>query len=251
VKNAPYACLSLLLAVPASALAALADGCPPVLAAAERLIMVTTKTMADTTAHLQSFERAPDRGWRIASSPHDIVIGTTGLGWAWNFAPSASPGDPLKREGDNRTPAGIFRIGRPFGFDASALPGYVQLRAAQTFCVDDPTSPHYNRIVDRSMAGAETPGEDMATIDLYRQGIEVDFPTNRELRGGSCIFLHVWKEPGQGTSGCVAGEQHLIEQLQNWTAAKPTAIAILPTAALHRFAACLPAPAQSISPPSR
>ena len=240
-----------MLAALASPGIALADACAPALATAERLILVTTATMADTTARLETFERAPDRSWQAAMPARDIAVGSTGLGWAWTHTTGAAPGEPIKQEGDNRTPAGIFRIGRPFGFGASDLPGYVQLRPAQTFCVDDPASDHYNRIVDRSVAGAETRGEDMATIDLYRQGIEVDFPTNRERRGGSCIFLHVWKEPGQGTSGCIAGEQRLIEQLQTWTAGKPTAIAILPATALPRFAACLPAPATNVSVPTR
>lgn len=243
--------LSLMLATLAFTPAAHADACAPVLLTAERLILVTTATMADTTARLETFERAPDRTWRAAMSARDTTVGSTGLGWAWTYATGAAPDEPIKQEGDNRTPAGIFRIGRPFGFDPSALPGYVQLRPAQTFCVDDPASPHYNRIVDRSVAGAETRGEDMATIDLYRHGIEVEFPTNRDLRGGSCIFLHVWKEPGQGTSGCVAGEQPLIELLQTWTAAKPTVIAILPATALQRFAACLPTSAPNFSVPTR
>jgi L,D-peptidoglycan transpeptidase YkuD (ErfK/YbiS/YcfS/YnhG family) len=218
-----------------------AAACPAALAEAERLIVVTTGTMTDTAATLTRYERSADGGWRRSAAASPVVVGSTGVAWAWSFAHVATPGEPRKLEGDNRTPAGIFRIGQPFGLAASPLPGYLQLRPAATFCVDDPSSPFYNRIVDRTTAGPATRGEDMATIEFYRRGLTVDYPTNAETQGGSCIFLHVWKGPGQGTSGCVAGEEPLIEVLQSWASARPTAIAILPLTAQQRFSSCLPA----------
>jgi L,D-peptidoglycan transpeptidase YkuD (ErfK/YbiS/YcfS/YnhG family) len=221
--------------------AAHAAACPAALAETERLIVVATRTMTDTAATLTRYERTTDGGWRATAAADPVVVGTTGLAWAWSFAHVATAEEPGKQEGDSRTPAGIFRIGRPFGLAALALRGYLQLKPGATFCVDDPSSPHYNRIVDREIAGPATRGEDMATIDLYRRGLTVDYPTNSEQRAGSCIFLHVWKGPGQGTSGCVAGEEPMIEQLQSWATAKPTAVAILPSTAQHRFTGCLPA----------
>jgi L,D-peptidoglycan transpeptidase YkuD (ErfK/YbiS/YcfS/YnhG family) len=225
-----------------------AAACPAALAEAERLIVVATRTMTDTAATLTRYERTPAGGWRATAAAEPVVVGSTGLAWAWSFAHLATADEPGKQEGDSRTPAGIFRIGRPFGLAASPLPGYLRLRPAETFCVDDPSSPHYNRIVDRDIAGPATRGEDMATIDLYRRGLTVDYPTNSAKRGGSCIFLHVWKEPGQATSGCVAGEEPLIEQLQSWSSARPTAIAILPSTAQHRFGGCLPSGSDASEP---
>jgi D-alanyl-D-alanine dipeptidase len=53
--------------------------------------------------------------------------------------------------------------------------------------------------------------------DVYRWGILVDHNANPPTPGGgSCIFLHIWYGPGQGTSGCTAMPRKQLEALLAW-----------------------------------
>src|SRR5260370_18579336 len=53
--------------------------------------------------------------------------------------------------------------------------------------------------------------------ELYRWAILVDHnATPPTPGGGSCIFLHIWRGPGQGTVGCTAMPQEQIESLLSW-----------------------------------
>lgn len=216
--------------------------CPPELARATRLVVVTTASMDDLHATLETFERAaPEAPWRRVSAAEPAVVGAAGLGWGGAHARLGSPGDPIKQEGDKRAPAGVFVLGATFGSDASARPGHVQLAPQMHVCVDDVASPHYGRIVTRAEAGAGTSGEEMWRIPVYQRGIIVDYPANAATRSGSCIFVHIWTSPDDGTSGCVAAPEATVARLQDWTSARPAAIAILPASARRRLASCLPA----------
>src|SRR2546427_6416951 len=117
---------------------------------ASKLILVSTEHMRATAGTLQIFERPElSAGWKGAASPERVVIGYNGLGWAHPFRDKAINDEPLKFEGDKRTPAGIFQLGAAFGFSATDKSDYFQLKYSETFCVNDPRSPHYNKIVPR------------------------------------------------------------------------------------------------------
>jgi L,D-peptidoglycan transpeptidase YkuD (ErfK/YbiS/YcfS/YnhG family) len=73
-----------------------------------------------------------------------------------------------------------------------------------------------------------------------------NYPANRAEKGGSCVFVHVWRSPKSGTAGCVALAEDGVRTLQDWAKAGTAVIGILPKAAFDRFAACLP----GVSPPS-
>jgi D-alanyl-D-alanine dipeptidase len=155
-----------------------------------------------------------------------IVVGRSGLAWGNGLLPAPQP-SVAKREGDGRSPEGVFALGTSFGYAASALPGaglpYLALTAS-TECVDDTQSRHYNRIVDRSAGADWNSSERMREMgEYYRWGVVVDHNhiaatdagSKPAAGGGSCIFLHVWKT-GQPTSGCTAMAQPDIESLLLW-----------------------------------
>lgn len=221
--------------------------CPAVLSDATGLVLVVASSMQSVTATLRRFDRpSRDAAWTEIGKAQPAVVGRGGLGWGWSFAGDAKDGEPLKHEGDRRAPAGFYPLGRPFGLAAAALPGYLKLEPEQAFCVDDPSSPFYGTIVPRGLAGKATSGEAMWSVPLYRRGLIVDFPPNRSARGGSCVFVHIWRSPASGTVGCVALGEDGVRSLQAWAKPGSTAIAILPKAAVERFAACLPG--VSVSP---
>jgi D-alanyl-D-alanine dipeptidase len=220
--------------------AALAQGCPAPLAQARRLVLVVADKMTSTTATLQDFERAsPDAPWTKTGGPStSALIGHRGVAWAHAFRDFARAGEPIKMEGDKRNPAGVFAIGRSFGFAASRQPGYLRI-AEGTTCVDDLSSPAYNTITTRAKVGLKVHGENMWRVPEYRRGLLVDYPTDAKGRAGSCIFIHL-RLPGKtGTAGCVALPEPQLIALQNF-AQDGAVLAVLPKDALDRFKTCLP-----------
>lgn len=215
--------------------------CPPALAAAERLMLVTTADMNSTSAIVTTYERVSSADpWRAVGGMREAVVGLKGLAWGAPFRNLALAGEPLKVEGDRRSPAGVYALAQPFGFEAAQDPGYLQLQTDQHICVEDVRSPLYGRIVALSDIEPGIKFDQMRAEPLYRTGMVVDYPPDRERKGGSCIFLHVWRKPGQGTAGCVAMDEPAVTELRAWAAARPSAVAILHTAGKARFAGCLP-----------
>jgi len=213
--------------------------CPANLMAATRVALVIAPAMNATSARLQLLERrSEDAAWTRVGDARDAVLGWAGMGWAWSFANLAEGREPVKTEGDGRTPAGFFAVGNSFGFAPATAKNYLRLEPGRTFCVNDVRSPHYNTIVTRAVAGHGTSGEDMPSIPLYRRGLLIDYPTSREKKGGSCIFIHLWRSPGSTTAGCVGLAEPDVAHLQAWTGERPTLLAILSQAAFDRIRAC-------------
>jgi L,D-peptidoglycan transpeptidase YkuD (ErfK/YbiS/YcfS/YnhG family) len=113
--------------------------------------------------------------------------------------------------------------------------------------VDDPSSKHYNSVLDRSTVTAPdwNSSEHMLRSDeLYRWGIVVghngivakDNANATVPGGGSCIFLHIWQGPGQGTVGCTAMPQRDLESLLVWLDPTRTPLLVqLPAADYERL----------------
>jgi len=219
----------------------LAASCPPPLAQAKRLVLVTTQSMDTALATLQLFtRRSADMPWKPVGAAEPAVVGKAGLGWGYPFLDAKEGEEPEKVEGDNRTPAGFFRIGASFGFAPSRRPGYIELKSGETVCVEDPSSPLYNTITKRSDIGAVL-ADDMRSSPFYRSGLFVDYPSDGATRRGSCILIHIWSAPDRGTAGCVGLPEARVEALQEFSRAG-TVIAILPATVFDRFPGCLPAP---------
>lgn len=218
-----------------------AGQCPPELTRAQRLLLVTTPSFNTFRGTIATYRRNADgNGWSPVGSRRPIVVGRKGLAWGWTAQALARPGEPFKREGDKRAPAGVFDIGSPFGTTTADLPDFVRLRRGEHFCVDDTRSRYYGQIVPRKVAGRGISGEEMAKIGLYRRGLFVNYPPNAAKRAGSCIFVHVWRRPDSPTVGCVAASEIDVSRLQSFAAGQGTAIAILPETTLDRLQGCLP-----------
>jgi L,D-peptidoglycan transpeptidase YkuD (ErfK/YbiS/YcfS/YnhG family) len=223
-----------------SAAAAYAQTCPAPLANAKRLVLVTAPGMNDVAATMRLYERASaNEAWRALGATEPATIGKAGLGWSQFFLKLARRGEPLKVEGDKRTPAGIYPIGRSFGVLASSRPDYLHV-TPDTICVHDLSSPAYNTIASRARVGPAVHAENMSRIlPMYRRGLLVNYPTDARKQAGSCIFIHVWRSPTTGTAGCVAMPEPRVEALQDF-AAGGAVLAILPRVALDRLPGCLP-----------
>ena len=220
---------------------ALGQACPAVLSEAKRLVLVTTENMDATPAMMQWFERVSTKDkWRALGPSEPALVGRAGMAWAHTFRQFARPGEPIKVEGDKRAPAGVYPIGGTFGTVPSSRPGHIQV-TDDTICVDDPVSPAYNTITQRSIIGPKIHAENMSKLlPMYRHGLLVDYPTDMAARAGSCIFIHVWRSPTKGTGGCVSMPEERVLALQEFTEAGGAVLAIIPRSALGRLANCLP-----------
>lgn len=217
-----------------------AQTCPALLEGARRLVLVTFDSMSSSNAVMRLFERTRSGGaWQRLHGPEPAVLGINGAAWGPGFLSFGRPGDPQKREGDRRTPAGIFALGPPFGFAPSRLARYMQLRS-DTVCVDDPRSGAYNTITSRRNVADGMSVEVMREGTLYRRGVVVRYPTDALTRAGSCIFIHVWQSPGSATVGCIALSERGVAALQEFAAQQPSVLGVLPEKALGRLASCLP-----------
>ena len=173
--------------------------------AAGQAIVVTADRYGTTTATLTAYERDGAGGWKRALGPWPARVGTRGL----------APPDE-KREGDGRTPSGVY--GFDFFFGVAPDPGvrfpYRRVTGKSIVWDDDPTSPLYNTWVDldRQQAGAEP--EPMYVSPAYDHGAVIAYNTARTPGLGSAIFLHV--SNGGPTAGCVSLPAGQLVEVLRW-----------------------------------
>jgi L,D-peptidoglycan transpeptidase YkuD (ErfK/YbiS/YcfS/YnhG family) len=162
-------------------------------AGAKQVVVVRRDGVEPFAARLSGYELG-EGGWRQAFRTVPAVIGRNGF---------AAPGE--KREGDGKTPSGIYRLIQGF-----AYPGQVdtfmpmKVSTADSYWVDDPESPDYNRWV-YGKPKARSYERMRRDDDLYKVGLVIEYNTDPVVKGhGSAIFLHVWHGPHSPTAGCVA-----------------------------------------------
>jgi hypothetical protein len=226
------------------------------IASSTQLIVVTTADWNTVEGRLQRFQRpGPGENWQAIGNPVTVVVGKNGLGWGSGIVsadalrePNAP--DPTKKEGDGKAPAGIFRLSTAFGYAEHEPQTWKMpyLALTQTVeCVDDSASKFYNRVLDRNQVSPDwNSSEHMLRSDnLYRWGIVVDHNADPTKPGeGSCIFLHIWRGPGQGTVGCTAMPQEQLEAILGWLNPKEKPVLVqLPESQYSRLRQTLSLPA--------
>jgi L,D-peptidoglycan transpeptidase YkuD (ErfK/YbiS/YcfS/YnhG family) len=218
------------LCVPALAMLLAACGSNPTkveqspLATAGQVVLVTSPDWNAPGGTLRTFERT-EAGWREVGQARKVTLGRAGSAWGIGLHAPQLDG-PRKREGDGRSPAGIFLVGEAFGYPEHVDTGldYHPMDAGD-WCVDVSGSLYYNRIVNVAKVGGhavEGSSEPMRR-DLhadgdqrYRIGFVVEHNAAGADRGGSCIFAHVWKSPDDATAGCTAMSDANMQQLLGW-----------------------------------
>lgn len=205
---------------------------------ARQMVVVTTGGWDDIHGQLRRFERDAGDQWRQVGDARAVVIGKSGA--AWGIGLHDTPADatgPIKREGDGRSPAGVFGIGVAFGYAATASTGldYAAMDAGD-YCVDVGGSPLYNQIVDSADVGADAVKDSSEPMrrDLhvdgdqaYRLGFVIEHNPQGKALGGSCIFAHLWKSADTGTAGCTAMEPATMQPLLQWLDAKAQPVFVL------------------------
>lgn len=172
---------------------------------------------------LQRFERAGNGPWQRVSPPIAVLFGKKGLAWGRGLAGQAETG-LHKTERDGRAPAGVFRIGKIYTYDAALPPGadfpFHQVTAADAW-IDDPTRPDYNQqiaIEDPAHSPSWFAKEKMRHNDFaYRWLVEIrhnsDPPRPNE---GSAIFFHIRRGTARPTAGCTTMAEADLVALITW-----------------------------------
>jgi L,D-peptidoglycan transpeptidase YkuD (ErfK/YbiS/YcfS/YnhG family) len=155
--------------------------------------------------------------WENALKPINGVIGKN------SFAELGK-----KREGDGRTPSGIFSIERTFGY-AESISTKMPYRQAlpDDLWIDDVNAGDYNRWAKAGETRAKSYEGMKRDDNLYKYGIVIEYNTNPVVKGyGSAIFFHVWAAEEKPTAGCVAVEENAVIKILEWLdpAAKPMII---------------------------
>jgi len=183
-----------------------------------QLVVVIPPTDSSITARLWRFEKT-GKGWQPIGQVHAVNLGKKGLAWGQGLH-SPKPG-LQKQEGDQKSPAGIFRFGLAFGYaPAGTLPlqlDYQTITPTQ-ICVEDSDSRYYNQIVDETRVRKDWKSREsmLRKDEQYKWGIFVKHNLPPTPEGGSCIFFHLWRAPGSGTLGCTAMAEADLLVLMQW-----------------------------------
>ena len=178
---------------------------------------------------LRAFERSGSRSaWRLHGNAIPVVLGKKGLAWGRGLVDFN--GAARKVEGDNKAPAGIFRLGPAFGYAPKSAVRWIKLAyvplTKSTEGIDDPRSRYYNKLVDRTKVARvdwRSSEQMLRADDLYKWGVFVAHNPQAAPGAGSCIFLHVWKNSSAATAGCTAMPERDLVNLLRWfdPAARP------------------------------
>ncbi len=113
--------------------------------------------------------------------------------------------DYQKREGDNKTPAGLYTFTLAFGLksDPGAFLEYRKI-TENDYWISDINSPYYNTWVNSS----DTPGEYYSEHLIehnpsYNYALNINYNPNNTPGLGSAVFLHCYNGSGF-TTGCIA-----------------------------------------------
>ena len=174
-----------------------AQKAPQSLTESRQLVLVVTPDWNAVDGRLWRYERGSAKeGWQQRGGGLPVVVGKKGLAWGRGLHEKQKSDGPIKKEGDGKSPAGIFRLSSAFGYAATNDAGAIKLPYTHLTgtieCVDDVKSEHYNTILDRRNINAPdwNSSEQMRLQkDYYRWGVVVDHNAAPIAKGGgSCIF---------------------------------------------------------------
>jgi len=172
-----------------------------------QLFVVFNETPESNSATLVALEKK-NRIWHIVDHPISAGIGRKG------FAATGA-----KREGDNLTPSGLFRLGQLFCYEKNVgtrMP-FIQTTADDKW-IDDPNSPDYNSHI-RGETTANSFEKLKIRSDEYKYCMVIEYNMHPIVKGmGSAIFLHLSESQQQvnPSSGCVVITEQDMERLLEW-----------------------------------
>jgi L,D-peptidoglycan transpeptidase YkuD (ErfK/YbiS/YcfS/YnhG family) len=209
-----------------------ADGVPK---DCSQLIVAVAPDWNSMRGNMQLFERSNGGAWSAVAAPVPVLFGKSGLAWGSGLAGQSESG-LHKKERDGRAPAGVFAIGKVFGYDAKLPSGgdypYHQVTEADIWS-DDPRSPNYNRhiVIDPKSPPDNYTHEKMRSGDFaYHWLVEIRHNSDPPVPGdGSAIFFHIRRGVNRATTGCTTmAEPELVKMISWFRASRHPCYVLLP-----------------------
>lgn len=181
---------------------ALPDGC-------RQALLVTSSNESSSRGSLRRFWRDESGRWRAEARAVPVRLGGAGMARGKGLCEpkTGAPGSVAeKKEGDGRSPAGVFALGEAFGTKIDALSrgmGWPVGRVdAQDVWVDDPQSGAYNTRRRLSELPDAPPWRSAESLSTYALALVIHHNDAPVVPGaGSAIFLHAW-DLDRATAGC-------------------------------------------------
>jgi len=181
-----------------------------------QVLLVTVPLWSANEGALHRYRRVGS-AWEAVGAAVPVRIGATGLGRGRGLHGDALAGLVDKREGDRRSPAGVFALGTAFGPGAAPYAGSWPWRPVgdRDRFVDDPESAAYNTWQVES--ATEPPWRSAERLSRYSLGLVVEHNTRDvEPGAGSAIFIHPWRDADTPTVGCTALDRDTLLALLGW-----------------------------------
>ena len=185
----------------------------------KQLLVVTTKNWSISSGIMQRYERH-NKSWQKVGKAIDIELRRNGLGWGIGLHDIPKDAKFIKKEGDGKAPAGIFRLNQAFGYAPFKIDYPYEVYKETDHCVDDINSKYYNKIVDSTKIDRDYKSHEYMKFpkNYYKYGIVVDHngitDGSKSKKGaGSCIFIHIKSVP---TAGCTVMTENEIKEVLRW-----------------------------------
>lgn len=191
---------------------------PPPQIVTKQLIVVTTQNWTTSSGTLQRYEKENNH-WHKVGNKIIIKLGRNGLGWGVGLHTIPKDANIIKKEGDGKSPAGIFKLKQAFGYAPFDVRYPYRVYDERDHCVDDITSTLYNKIVDSTNVAVDYKSKEHMKFpkNYYKYGIVVNHNHIDEVGAfkgaGSCIFLHIKSTP---TAGCTVMHEKQIKEIIAW-----------------------------------
>jgi len=187
-------------------------------AESKQFIVVTTQNWSTSSGILQCYEKRKGR-WQRVGKAVKIKLGRNGLGWGRGLHTIPKDAKIIKKEGDGKSPAGIFLLKQAFGYNPFPVSYPYRIYHETDHCVDDVHSRFYNKIVDSTQVVGDYKSKERMKFpkNFYKYGIVVNHNHIDEKGAvsgaGSCIFIHIKTMP---TAGCTVMGEREIKKIIQW-----------------------------------
>jgi len=184
----------------------------------KQLIVVTTKNWTVPSGILQRYENKGG-SWDKVGKTIEIKLGRNGIGWGIGLHTIPKDAKYIKKEGDGKSPVGIFELKQAFGYFPFVVEYPYEVYKASHHCVDDVSSKFYNTIVDSTKVISDYKSFEHMRFakNYYKYGIVVNHnhidEAGTQKDAGSCIFIHIKSVP---TAGCTVMHEDEMKELIKW-----------------------------------
>ena len=174
----------------------------------KQVLAAISSKASSTSVRINAYEYKYGE-WRRALEEMSGVIGYRGMASAKN-----------KKEGDGRTPMGIYSFGTAFGTAKKPAGMDFPFKKAgkYDYWVDDVNSKDYNKWKTyKGNPKKKWASFERMNISLYKYGAVINYNTKPIVKGkGSAIFLHIWRGKGTTTAGCTATSEKNVIRILKW-----------------------------------